>query len=332
MRSMSIRPLSLRWAPLVLLLAMRIASAASGTVESAQNLLHAMSEAAHTLNYEGTFIYEHGGQIDTMRIFHRMENGKARERLVSLNGAAREVIRDHREVECYLPDEKSVLIEHRSLSMRSFPAVIPHSLDQLRQYYAIERAGGGRVAGHDVRAVLISPKDSYRYGYQLWADRSTNLLLKSTLFDHNNRVIERFMFTNVKIGGPIPDRALRPEKPGKGTVWYREASGVEEPISGRLGWQARQLPPGFALSLRMVRTRRHGPRIQHYVYSDGLAVVSVFVQKIGPQPTAERIHGLMHVGAVHVFGRVIGDHQITVVGEVPAKTVDMIGTSFGPAR
>ena len=330
---MSIRSLSLRWAPFVLLLVVRTASASANVGESAEKLLLKMSEAAHTLNYQGTFVYQYGDQLDTMRIFHKVENGKTRERLVSLNGAAREVIRNHREVECYLPDEKSVLVEHRSLSMRSFPAVVPQSLHRLEKHYVIELASGGRVAGHEVRAVLIRPRDSYRYGYQLWADRKSNLLLKSTLFDDRNHVVERFMFTNVEIGGAIPDGALRPHKPKKGTVWYREGSGVVEPISGNLGWKVEHLPPGFVLSLRMVRTSaKRKTRVEHLVYSDGLAVVSVFVQRVDTGSPPDRIKGLTHIGAVHVFGKVVGDHQITVVGEVPAKTVDMIGTSMVPVQ
>ncbi len=334
---MSIRQLSLRCAPVVLFLVIRVVSASTGTGagagESAERLLLKMSEAARTLNYQGTFIYQYGDQIDTMRVFHKVENGKTSERLVSLNGAAREVIRNRREVECYLPDEKSVLVEHRSLGMRNFPAVVPQSLHRLEKYYIIEPGNSGRVADHEVKAVIIRPRDSYRYGYQLWADRKTNLLLKSTLFDDRSQVVERFMFTNVKIGEFIPDVALKPRKPGKGTVWYREGSGVVEPINGKLDWKVEQLPPGFVLALRMVRnTARRKIHVEHFVYSDGLAVVSVFVQKIGAGPSPDRIKGLTHVGAVHVFGKVVGDYQITVVGEVPAKTIDMIGKSVVPVQ
>ncbi len=326
---MSIRPSSIGWAPIAMLLVVHVASARTGNgSESAERLIRQMNQAAHTLNYQGTFIYQHGDQIDTMHIFHQVENGATRERLVSLNGAAREVIRNRQEVECYLPDENSVLVEHRSLSMRSFPAVIPRSLNRLEKYYLIRPDGAGRVAGHRVRTVLITPRDSYRYGYQLWADRRTNLLLKSTLFNERNHVVERFMFTNVKIGGPIPDSELRPEKPHKGAVWYREGSGVEEPINGKLDWKVERLPPGFRLSLRMVRVSpRFGHRVEHFVYSDGLAVVSVFIGPVRQGSSQDRIRGLTHVGAVHVFGKIIGDHQITVIGEVPAKTVDMMGTS-----
>jgi len=324
---MSVRRLSLRSVPLVLFLFVSVANAADG----AHDLLMKMGQAARTLNYQGTFVYQHGDQLDSMRISHKVEKGHARERLISLNGAAREVVRNRQEVQCYLPDENSVMVEQRRLDARSFPAIVPQSLEQLDKHYVIELGRSGRVADHEVQAVLIRPKDSYRYGYQLWADRNTNLLLKATLVDENHHVVEQFMFTDVKIGGAIPDSAFKPRTRGKNLVWYREDGGVVEPTNGKADWKVEHLPPGFSLSVRMIRSvpTRKTP-VEHFVYSDGLAVVSVFVEQIESGSPADNISGLMHVGAIHVFGKVIGDHQITVVGEVPAMTVDMIGKSVAP--
>ncbi len=318
------RRLLSRSAPLVFVLFIPVAYAADG----AHDLLMKMSEAARALNYQGTFVYQHGDQLDSMRIAHKVQKGEASERLVSLNGAAREVIRNRNEVQCYLPDENSVMVEHRKLDARSFPAMVPQSIAQLDRHYIIALGSSGRVADHAVRDVLIRPKDPYRYGYQLWADRSTNLLLKATLVDDKGRVVEQFMFTDVKIGGKIPDIAFKPHLPGKDLVWHHEDSGVLEPTNADVDWKVEKLPPGFALTARVRRSlpARKTP-VEHLVYSDGLAVVSVFVGKIEAGSQSDSINGPMHVGAVHVYGKVIGSHQITVVGEVPAVTVDMIGKS-----
>ncbi len=321
---MSLRRLLSRFAPLVFVLCIPATYAADG----AHNLLMKISQAARALNYQGIFVYQHGDQLDSMRILHKVKNGQASERLMSLNGAAREVIRNRQEVQCYLPDENSVMVEHRKFDTRTFPAMVPQSLAQLDRHYIIELGSSGRVADHAVRAVLVRPRDSYRYGYQLWADLSTNLLLKATLVDDKGRVVEQFMFTDVKIGGKIPDIAFKSHLPGKSLVWHHEDSGVLEPTDADAGWKVEKLPPGFALSVRVRRllAARKTP-VEHLVYSDGLAVVSVFVQKIEAGSKDENISGPMHVGAVHVYGKVIGNHQVTVVGEVPAVTVDMIGKS-----
>ena len=51
---------------------------------------------------------------ETMRIIHRVEKGKVTERLVSLDGSGREIIRNQNEVICYLPDRRTVLVEKRT--------------------------------------------------------------------------------------------------------------------------------------------------------------------------------------------------------------------------
>src|SRR3989344_7788640 len=62
--------------------------------------LKKMHAAAQRLDYEGVFVYQHGTQLEAMRIVHKAEKGMVRERLISLNGAPREIIRNEREVLC----------------------------------------------------------------------------------------------------------------------------------------------------------------------------------------------------------------------------------------
>ena len=326
---MSVRRLLFCSAPLFLVF-ISVANAAD-IVNDAHALLMKMGDAARKLNYQGTFVYQHGDQLESMRIVHKVEKGQSRESLVSLNGAAREVIRNSHEIQCFLPDEKSVMVEHRKVDSRSFPAIVPESLEQLDKHYVIQLGPTGRVADHAVRAVVIQPRDAYRYGYQLWADSQTDLPLKAILVDEGGHVVEQFMFTNVKIGGSIPDNAFKPKVSDKHFVWYRENGNVTQ-SPGRMGdWKVEHLPPGFTLSARLMRAvPTHKTPVEHIVYSDGLAVVSVFVEKIEAGTSTDNINGPIHVGAIHVFGKVVGDHQITVVGEVPARTVDLIGKSVVP--
>lgn len=62
-----------------------------------------MSKASRELNYDGVFVYRLGKQVDTMRIIHKSDADGSIERLVSLTGHAREVIRDKDQVRCYFP-------------------------------------------------------------------------------------------------------------------------------------------------------------------------------------------------------------------------------------
>src|SRR5258706_11389331 len=114
----------------------------------AQDWLMRIHQAAERLNYEGTFVYQHGAQLETMRIFHRVDKGVVKERLVSLTGPAREVIRTDEEVRCYLPDQKAVVIEHRRLGQAGFVAIVPERLIELVQYTQFRLLYRALVACH----------------------------------------------------------------------------------------------------------------------------------------------------------------------------------------
>lgn len=295
----------------------------------AQALFTRMHQAGRSLDYEGTFVYQHGDQLESLRIIHKGGTGGVRERLVSLNGAPREIIRTDSEVHCYLADENAVLVEHRRADNRNFPALLPDSLAQLKGNYKISIGKEGRVAGRKAVSVRIKPRDAYRYGYLLWADAASGLLLKASLLDEHSSVVEQYMFTQVAIGKPISESELKPQYPTKGIVWQRAHGETPAPSTGQ--WTVAHLPAGYALNARMMRmlpARKHP--VEHLVYTDGLAVVSVFVEKTDDEPRSNVLSGLTHMGAVHAFGKVVNGHQVTVVGEAPAITVDMIGESVGP--
>ena len=302
-------------------------SATAAAASSAQDLLMKMNQAARSLNYEGIFVYGHGDQLEAMRIIHMYENGLVRERLLSLNGVAREIIRDDKEVRCYLPDRKSVVVEHRKAVDKNFPPVLTENIGTLDRNYILKIGGAGRVADRQTHSVIIKPRDRYRYGYQLWADDETGLLLKADLLDSENKPIERFMFTQVNIDIKIDPSQVVAHTPIDGMVWHREnGSPVAELMSGQV-WQAAHLPRGFKLSTRLLRkvpTRKVS--VEHLVYTDGLAAVSIFIEALEDN-TAPVIRGPSRMGAVNAYGSVVDNHQITVVGEVPAVTVALIGNS-----
>lgn len=299
--------------------------------EDAYAWLLKMNQASRDLSYSGSFIYKHGDHLESMRIFRKVQDGVVRERLVSLNGAAREVIRTDQEVRCYLPDENIVVVEQRRLEARSFPSLLPQSLRNLDKNYVIVLGESERVVDRDTQAVTIFPRDRYRYGYQLWADEETGLLLKANLVDDKGATIEQFMFTSINVNSDIPDSAFEPHTSGKNYAWHRESKDAIQSLPTDSAWKIARLPPGFTLSMRMRRMiPRRKEAVEHMIYSDGLAVVSVFVEKLADKSALDDFTDRVHIGAVHTRARVIDTHRITVVGEVPAVTVDMLGDSVIP--
>ncbi len=297
--------------------------------DGASEWLMKMDRAARGLNYEGTFVYQHGDSLETMRIIHGTNGGTVRERLVSLNGGAREIIRNEREVRCYFPDKNSLIVEYRQSDNSNFPSIFPQQLSSLSQNYFIQLGGTGRVANRPTQSVIIKPKDAYRYGYQLWADRETGLLLKAELADSNGKTIERFIFTQLNSGVPVTAADLKPKSVENQSAWRREEA--ETLVTSDSSWTVAQLPPGFKLSAHLMRNvSTQKTPVEHLVFSDGLAAVSVFVEKVENAPNTASSSN--RIGAVHAYGKIINRHQITVVGEVPATTIDMIGQSIKPLQ
>jgi sigma-E factor negative regulatory protein RseB len=309
----------------------------ASAADSAQDWLMKMNRAADALNYDGVFVYQFTDQLQTMRIIHRADGNSRRERLVSLSGVGREVIRNDREVRCYLPDENTVLVEHRKSDGKSFPNLVPKSLTELERNYDIRLGKTGRVANRKVQSVIIRPKDGYRYGYHLWADTETGLLLKAYLIDNPGTIIEQFVFTQVSIGTNIPESDLEPQNKGKDYVWHRELAPDNTSLPGASKWTAASLPRGFSLYARMLRKipNRELP-VEQLVFSDGLSVVSVFIERfdssVGTSGRSGNLNGLTARGALHAYGKYIGSHQITAVGEAPSITIRQISQAITPVH
>ncbi len=309
---------------LVLLLA---ASGQAGAEQSARQWLNDMSAALQLLNYDGTFVYLHDGKLDAMRIIHRTDQGGQRERLLSLTGSAREVVRDDRSVTCIRSDNRSVMVG-QSRPPQPFP-VVPRDLDAISPYYLLEDNGDDRMAGHPARVIAIKPRDAYRYGYRFWIARDTRMLLKSDLTDVDGKSIEQLMFTAISIGDEVSAAELQPSLTGEDYTWHSEMSGSRQANKqqGEPGWQVGELPAGFSLThFQRKRMRDASSDAQHMVFSDGLATVSVYVEKA--ESVQDPLIGLSGMGAMNAYGVLRDGFQVTVVGEVPPATVEMIATSL----
>ncbi|MDH3513388.1 MAG: MucB/RseB C-terminal domain-containing protein [Gammaproteobacteria bacterium] len=316
---------------LILFIASIFFCSAALAADAAHDWLMKINQAARTLDYDGVFVYQHESQLEAMRIIHKVENGSHRERLVSLNGAPREVIRNQREVICYWPDKNSVMVELRKANSQNFPAILPERVQDLDEYYSIKLGNTERITGRPAQLVIVKPIDQYRYGYHLWADRETGLLLKADLLDTNGNILEQFMFTQINIGATIPSSALEPGVAGKGMVWHREDE-KQVTEAAKPGWAAARLPGGFRLSAHISRQALMRKRpVEHLVYTDGLAAVSVFVEKRGKDSKSFMV-GHSRMGAVNALGLRVDDYQIMTVGEVPAETITLIGGSVAPAQ
>jgi len=296
---------------------------------NAAGWLARMSEALAELNYDGLFTHTAGERSETMRIVHRIEGGRSVERLVSLDGSGREIVRTAEEVHFYMPDRRVVLVEPRSDEgslLRALPAPSPG----LEQLYTLAVRKGSKLLGRDVRILDILPRDVYRYGYRLWLDEETAMPLRSEVVNGEGRAVEAMHFTRLEVRDRIAARELEPAVDATGFQWVRASKRPDTHVAS-VGWRPRKVPPGFRLVATRLQVVPGVPvPVQHLVFSDGFASVSVFIEPgpaKGPSPPEST-----SVGSANAFSTQVRGHVVTAIGEVPTATVRDLATSVAPVE
>jgi sigma-E factor negative regulatory protein RseB len=286
--------------------------------------LERMSRAVEELNYEGTFVHVIGRRAEMLNIVHRNENGDVAERIHAVDGVGPEIVRQRNRVQCILPDQRVVLLE-QTRDANPLVATLPVYSAELEANYALVSYQKGQIASRPTQVVGIKPKDSLRFGYVLWLDQETALPLKSQVRDENGEVVEQILFTEFEILDEIPDSALASTIDTEGFTWFRPPVQTSESTDNAT-WHATLLPQGFELS---AATRRQiaGSEypVEHLVYTDGLATVSVFIED--PNSETEVGEGYIRLGSTNAYSLTLGGRKVTVMGEVPRPTVELIATS-----
>jgi sigma-E factor negative regulatory protein RseB len=295
--------------------------------ESGQEWLARMGAALNNSSYVGEFVCESAERTEHLTVTHRVRDGIVSERLVSLAGAGRELVRENDEVIAYLPDQKLAIIERRS-SRSDLMGALPQFEGRMSSWYRVDSVGHETLDDFGPTAVVtVRPLDGYRFGYRLWIDLDTHLPVRSDLSDGSGRVIERLRFTRLRMDDDIPDSAFEPAVDRRKLRWVRQSPQSDDIAPA---WRATQVPPGFRLSMSgMQSVAGGGGPINHLVYSDGLASVSVFVQQ--PAAGKKPAQGTIRSGVASAFTTVVEGHQVTAVGEVPPRTLKFIATSIRPA-
>lgn len=313
---------------MVVLILLPGAAVAEENSREALAMLEKMAEASRKVNYSGTFMFQHGGQSETSRIAHFVNPaGGVLERLETLDGPAREVIRTNDQVTCYLPGSKVVLVDPRG--SRQFPIRV-EQIQEIVQHYRVVKGDMDRVAGHECQWVSLLPKDALRYTQRFCAEAGTGLPLRARTSNDKNEILESFAFSTLTLGGSFRRELVQSKYALVSTRqnWRVDRSALTAGDSGDSGWIVNNQPAGFRklMELRRSMVGKKGT-VSHLVYSDGLAGVSIFIEP-GAAPDNKQI--LRHQGAVHIYSRVISGHTVTVLGETPAETVMRFARSLEP--
>lgn len=284
-------------------------------VESASRLdwLKTAAFAGHQTNYSGVFVYQYGNHVESSRISHVVETDSEYEKLESLDGPKREIIRHHGQVWCYR-NHKMVQVDSQS-GRGQFPLLLPDQLSALSENYQVKEVGNDRVAGYNTQVVLYQPRDNLRYTHKIWVHTDSGLLLKSAVLNEKNQVVEQYAFTELKLGGEVDRSWAASGAPGNVKPGVSKAAPVVNS-----GWVVDALPAGFKKTMEILRPMngKHAP-VTQLVFSDGLSAISVFIEPADADEDDNE--GLTNRGAVNLYHKVVDKHLYNVVGEVPPKTV-----------
>lgn len=289
---------------------------AAHPVSPGVELLQKMQQAARSLDYAGVYTYQQGSTVLSTRITHIVDGTGERERVSPLDGVAREYIRHNETTRCLLPDHKVVLVEQREPDR--FPALLLDDGARLPAHYEIQVSEAPqRVAGRNCRELTLTPLDAHRYAYHLCADQATGLLLRAQTVGPEG-VLNQIVFNMLEVGKGVESDALRPSWNTQG--WEEVEVPLQEVDLAAEGWRI-PLPPGYQPLMQVARQMKAGRRVKQLVASDGLSAISVFIEAYADAGGHARDTGLTRKGAISVYRKRMGEHWLTVLGEVPADTV-----------
>ncbi|MEM6640765.1 MAG: MucB/RseB C-terminal domain-containing protein [Pseudomonadota bacterium] len=294
-----------------------------------------MDDAVRSLNYRGDLIHAHDGDVDSLEVVHALRDGVEHERVTTLNGAAQESIRRGDEFEVTTP--RSTALPPDLLTMGNpLVAMLPEYRDVLAEHYEFRhRPDSGQVAGRRVHTLTMAARDEFRYGYRFQYDVETGLPLKYELIDRAGRSLETVMFSRIEVNSPLDAEAFRSRLTQSGREGFRTIR-LARPSAGDSGvavsesearFGVERLPAGFYLTV-VTRHDNMPGGAEHLVYTDGMASISVFAEQHAQK--RETMSGLLSMGVANAFGVRLGEYQITVIGEVPAATVERVGQSIKP--
>ncbi len=306
-------------------------SAPAGT-RSVNEWLARIHEAPRQRAYIGTLVVSSGSSISASKIWHVCDGSQQMERIDTLTGNPRTTIRRNDEVITFMPDTRTALVEKRD-ALGVFPEFLRAPSNQIPQFYEAREVGIQRVAGHLADMVEILPRDELRFGYRIWSEQQSGLVVKLQTLGERGHVLEQMTFSELQLDAPVSMDKLK--KFMKNTRGYE----VHKPVLKKTtpeaeGWRLKEAVPGFHPMSCHTRSAgaEQGPGMapMQWVFSDGLASVSLFVEPFDPQRHTQESSAVM--GATHSVSRRVGEYWLTVLGEVPAQTLQRFAVALERTR
>jgi sigma-E factor negative regulatory protein RseB len=307
----------------------QVASAAHatspGTPMELAPWLERTQQATSRRAYTGTFVVSSSGSsMVAARIWHVCDGAQQLERVENLTGAPRTTLRKNADTVTFLPASRTALLEKRADAI-GFPALLKGDVQGLDKRYQLQAQADDRVAGVETHVALIRPVDGWRFGYRAWTEKNTGLLVQLQTLDAAGQVLEQAAFTELTLDAPVrADKLAGMMADTQG--WRIEVPALVQTSASTEGWQIRGLPAGFRPVSCHKRPSPAGGgdagaplTLMQWVFTDGLATVSLFVEPF--DSARHRREGHTSRGATQIWVTRKGAWWVTAVGEVPLVTL-----------
>jgi len=232
-----------------------------------------------------------------------------------------------------------VKVEKRE-NLDLFPNLPDKQDSSIGEFYDVRPIGKDRVAGFDADVVQLNPHDGLRFGYRIWSERRTGLVVKLQTLDDQSRVVEQSAFSELQLDVPVKAQALAQMMAN--TAGYRiEKLELERTSAQDEGWTLSAPVAGFKPRSFFRRPAADGDknaatqdRTVQWIFSDGLASVSLFIERYDAKRAPR--DGVLTIGATNAIRRRLpepaNDWWLTAVGEVPQSTLDAFAQSLARTR
>jgi len=307
-------------------------SVLSATVESDKNSSIAklsferLSIALRELNFSTSFVVVKNNQAEPYHWLHGIAKNTTSniqvelEILALLNGPRRDFLRIDNTVS-YIEPEYAPYSITSSHIRGPIPAVFSQDISILENNYHFVSVGRSRVLGRIAQLIRIVPKGTHRFGYWVWLDQQSGLLLKLAIITRKGQLLEQTQFTHLEITDDLSEYLKQLQL----TDLPKVIGVLTKQEEHELAWQVSWLPDGF----KRIKSNKHRintskQAVEFMLFNDGLVNLSVYVN---PSKNKQRAIEFAYDGATLVLNQITNNVEVSVVGKIPAATAKKIASS-----
>ncbi len=300
---------------------------AQGTSEPSLNAwLMRVHQASRQSIYTGTFVVSAGGSMSSARIWHVCDGTQQLERVETLSGTPRAIFRRNDQVVTFFPQTRVAIAEVRE-SLGLFPNFLKSNASTIGDFYRLKELGMERIAGFEADVFQLIPNDQLRYGYRIWSERKSGLIVQLQTVGTDGKVLEHAAFSELQLDAQVDVGRLR--RMGSTDGYQVQRPHLQKTTADSQGWILSREMDGFK---PMVCYQRQGEGTgngaaasqngtMQWMFSDGVATVSLFVEAFDRKRHVRE--GAVDMGgATHTVTRRVQDWWVTAVGEVPLLTLN----------